>query len=77
MLDNYQEMLDHAEWFRENNVIIVPHGSLVEYLGSENFKNRSPYFRNRGILHWESSRERQRQWLEQAVALCQRSLMTL
>ena len=66
MLDNYREMLDHAEWFRENNVIIVPHGSLVEYLGSTNFKSLEvPTFGNRGILHWESSRERQRQWLEQ------------
>ena len=66
MLDNYREMLDYAEWFRENNVIIVPHGSLVEYRGSTNFKSLEvPTFGNRGILHWESSRERQRQWLEQ------------
>jgi len=34
MLENYREMLDHAEWFRERNVVIIPHGSLVEYLGS-------------------------------------------
>ncbi len=65
MLDNYREMLDHAEWFRERNVIIIPHGSLVEYLGSSNFKNLEvPTFGNRGILHWESSRELQRRWLE-------------
>ena len=32
MLEDYREMLDYAEWFREKNVIIVPHGSLVEYL---------------------------------------------
>ena len=36
MLEDYREMLDHAEWFREKNVIIVPHGSLVEYLGANN-----------------------------------------
>ena len=66
LLDDYKEMLNHADWFRQNNVIIIPHGSLVEYLGSENFKNlQVPTFGNRGILHWESSRERQRQWLEQ------------
>ena len=29
MLDNYDEMLDYADWFRERNVIIIPHGSLV------------------------------------------------
>lgn len=65
MLENYREMLDHAEWFRERNVVIIPHGSLVEYLGSSNFRElQVPTFGNRGILHWESSRERQRQWLE-------------
>ena len=64
MLDDYKQMLDYADWFRENNVIIIPHGSLVEYLGSENFKLlQVPTFGNRGILHWESSRDRQRQWL--------------
>ncbi|GIR34232.1 MAG: hypothetical protein CM15mP47_4580 [Methanobacteriota archaeon] len=47
------------------NVIIIPHGSLVEYLGSTNFKTLEvPTFGNRGILHWESSRQRQRDWLE-------------
>ena len=65
MLDDYREMLDHAEWFRERNVIIIPHGSLVEYLGAENFRNLEvPTFGNRGILYWESSRARQRQWLQ-------------
>ena len=65
MLENYREMLDHAEWFRERNVVIIPHGSLVEYLGSTNYRElQVPTFGNRGILHWESSRERQRRWLE-------------
>ena len=65
MLEDYREMLDYAEWFRNRNVVIIPHGSLVEYLGSTNFRSlQVPTFGNRGILHWESSRERQRQWLE-------------
>lgn len=65
MLEDYREMLDYAEWFRNRNVVIIPHGSLVEYLGSSNFRSlQVPTFGNRGILHWESSRERQRQWLE-------------
>ena len=65
MLDDYREMLDHAEWFRSKNVIIVPHGSLVEYLGATNFRNLEvPTFGNRDILHWESSRALQRDWLE-------------
>lgn len=65
MLENYSELLSNAKWLRERNVVIVPHGSLVEYLGSTNYRNLEvPTFGNRGILHWESSRDRQRQWLE-------------
>jgi 5-formaminoimidazole-4-carboxamide-1-(beta)-D-ribofuranosyl 5'-monophosphate synthetase len=65
MLDNYNELLSKAKWLRERNVVIIPHGSLVEYLGSDNYRKLEvPTFGNRGILHWESSRERQRQWLE-------------
>ena len=66
MLDNYSELLSHAEWLRERNVVIIPHGSLVEYLGPSNFRDLEvPTFGNRGILHWEGSRERQRHWLEE------------
>ena len=65
MLDDYKEMLDRAEWFRERNVIVIPHGSLVEYLGADNFIDlQVPTFGNRRILKWESSREAQREWLE-------------
>ena len=39
MLEDYRELLDYAQWLRERNVIIIPHGSLVEYLGAENFRN--------------------------------------
>ncbi len=64
MLEDYRELLDYAQWLRERNVIIIPHGSLVEYLGAENFRNlQAPTFGNRGILYWESDRERQRKWL--------------
>ena len=64
MLDDYREMLDHADWLKSKNVVIIPHGSLVEYLGSENFRNLEvPTFGNRDILRWESSRAKQRDWL--------------
>ena len=65
MLDDYKEMLDYAEWFRERNVIIIPHGSLVEYLGPDNFIALAvPTFGNRRILKWEAGRDTQREWLE-------------
>ena len=65
VLDDYKQMMDYADYLRERNVIIIPHGSLVEYLGPKNFQILSvPTFGNRNILEWEGSRERQRQWLE-------------
>ncbi|MBT4059349.1 MAG: formate--phosphoribosylaminoimidazolecarboxamide ligase [Euryarchaeota archaeon] len=65
MLDDYKQMLDKAEWFRERNVIIIPHGSLVEYLGPDNFIDlQVPTFGNRRILKWEAGRDTQREWLE-------------
>lgn len=65
MLDHYHDLLDHAEWLRERNVIMIPHGSLVEYLGADRYRQLEvPTFGTRGILRWESSRELQRQWLE-------------
>ena len=65
VLDNYLELLDKAEELRNRNVIIIPHGSLVEYLRPENFiALEVPTFGNRQMLKWEGSRELQRQWLE-------------
>ena len=65
VLDNYLELLDKAEELRKRNVIIIPHGSLVEYLRPDNFiALEVPTFGNRQILKWEGSRELQRQWLE-------------
>ena len=73
MLDEYSELLAHSEWLRERNVVIIPHGSLVEYLGPANFRNLEvPTFGNRGILYWESGRERQRKWLEEGGCIMPR-----
>lgn len=60
-------MLKHASDLRERNVILIPHGSLVEYLGADNFLDLSvPTFGNRRVLQWESDRTKSRQWLEGA-----------
>ena len=37
VLDHYHDLLDRADELRAKNVIIIPHGSLVEYLGPDNF----------------------------------------
>jgi len=64
IVDDYGEIPERAEELREKGVIIIPHGSFVEYLGHENFRKLPvPTFGNRRVLEWESDREKERIWL--------------
>ena len=66
-LDRYDQMADHAREMVENNVILIPHGSMVQYLGVDAFEALPvPTFGNRRVLRWESERAREREWLEGA-----------
>jgi 5-formaminoimidazole-4-carboxamide-1-(beta)-D-ribofuranosyl 5'-monophosphate synthetase len=66
-LPRYQDLIGMAQELREENVVLVPHGSLVEYLGADNYiRIGLPIYGNRDVLHWESNRDRQREWLEAA-----------
>ena len=38
-MESYKALLDYAADLVEENVIIIPHGSLVEYLGIERFES--------------------------------------
>jgi len=67
VVKSYDEIIDKAEELRAKNVIAVPHGSFVEYMGPQNFtKLQLPTFGNRNVLAWESDREKQREWLTSA-----------
>ena len=67
IVKNYKDILKHTEELREKNVIIIPHGSFVEYLGPDNFLNlKLPTFGNKKVLDWESDRKKERKWLEGA-----------
>jgi 5-formaminoimidazole-4-carboxamide-1-(beta)-D-ribofuranosyl 5'-monophosphate synthetase len=51
----------------EKNVIIIPHGSFVAYLGSDKNKTmKTMYFGNKKVLDWEEDRMMQRKWLLEA-----------
>lgn len=66
-LKRYHDLVGMAEKLREENVVLIPHGSLVEYLGPDNYVNIGlPIYGNRNVLHWESDRDQQRTWLEAA-----------
>jgi 5-formaminoimidazole-4-carboxamide-1-(beta)-D-ribofuranosyl 5'-monophosphate synthetase len=67
IVDNYKDILNHTDELQEKNVIVIPHGSFVEYLGAERFKILNlPTFGNRKVLSWESDRNKERRWLESA-----------
>jgi 5-formaminoimidazole-4-carboxamide-1-(beta)-D-ribofuranosyl 5'-monophosphate synthetase len=67
MVDDYKEILDRTDELREKNVVVVPHGSFVEYLGADKFSTLDlPTFGNRNVLMWESDRNKERIWLEGA-----------
>jgi len=67
IVDNYKDILRYTDELSEKNVIIIPHGSFVEYLGAKNFLTLDlPTFGNRKVLLWESDRRKERKWLEEA-----------
>src|SRR5512136_1467892 len=66
-VESYKALLDYCDDLIEENVIVIPHGSLVEYLGIEKFESLAiPSFGNRRVLAWESDREMEREWLLRA-----------
>jgi len=67
IVENYKDIAKYTEELKEKNVIVIPHGSFVEYLGAKEFlKLDLPTFGNRNVLLWESNRDKERIWLEGA-----------
>ena len=67
VIDDYKKMNSYAPHLKQKNAIIVPHGSFVEYMGADNFRNLElPTYGNRNVLEWESNRNKEREWLESA-----------
>jgi 5-formaminoimidazole-4-carboxamide-1-(beta)-D-ribofuranosyl 5'-monophosphate synthetase len=70
VVKDYLELLrdEIINELRKRNSIIVPHGSLIAYVGVDAIENRLPVplFGNRKILRWESDRNLERQWLSKA-----------
>ncbi|MBI3485681.1 formate--phosphoribosylaminoimidazolecarboxamide ligase [Candidatus Daviesbacteria bacterium] len=64
---NYSDFPEIEEKLVKENIILIPHGSIVAYLGLE--KNKSmklKYFGNKQVLDWEADRAKQREWLHKA-----------
>jgi 5-formaminoimidazole-4-carboxamide-1-(beta)-D-ribofuranosyl 5'-monophosphate synthetase len=63
-LDSYKEVLKYKN---KKDLVIIPHGSFVAYLGEEgNKKLGIPYFGNKKVLEWEGNRRAQLEWIKEA-----------
>ncbi|MBU2559529.1 formate--phosphoribosylaminoimidazolecarboxamide ligase [archaeon] len=70
LFDEYTDMLkeDVLAALREKNCVMVPHGSLIAYIGVESVENKMaiPMVGTRRILRYDSDRNLERKWLEKA-----------
>ncbi len=66
---DYDDMEERSGELLDENVILIPHGSFVEYMGAKKFEDFSvPSYGNRAVLSWESDRDKQRSWITSAGA---------
>ncbi|MCQ2055939.1 MAG: formate--phosphoribosylaminoimidazolecarboxamide ligase [archaeon] len=62
--DNFDDMVKGIEELYANNVIVIPHGSFIEYMGPRRFEDYAvPVYCNRAVLNWEFDRDMERRWL--------------
>ena len=67
VVDSYKDISNIVDELVAKNAIVIPHGSFVEYMGTDDFAELAvPTFGNRAVLEWESDRDMERQWLENA-----------
>jgi len=67
IIENFDEFSALESRLIKENVIIIPHGSFVEYMGYENLKKlKVNYYGTKEILEWESDRTQERMWLTDA-----------
>src|SRR5882724_443107 len=67
LLNSFGDFPSIEKQLIKKNVILVPHGSFVAYLGAE--KNRTMkvmYYGNKKVLDWEEDRLKQRAWMQKA-----------
>jgi len=63
-IENFDEFFGLQEELIKQNAILIPHGSFVTYIGPESMKDlKVMHYGTKGILEFESDREKERQWL--------------
>jgi len=63
-IDKFDEFFTLQEELIKENAIIIPHGSFVSYIGPQRMKDvKVMHYGTKGILEFESDREKERVWL--------------
>lgn len=66
-VNTFSEFPEIKKKLIDKNIIVIPHGSFVAYLGMENNKKMTlPYFGNKKVLDFEFDRIKQGEWLKKA-----------
>lgn len=66
-VNSFSEFPKIEKKLQGKNIIIIPHGSFVAYLGMEgNKKMTLPYFGNKKVLDFEFDRVKQGEWLKKS-----------
>jgi len=69
LVDSFLEIADQkcAAVLKENNAIIIPHGTLISQMDSTKIESiTTPIFGNKWILRWESDRKMKEQLMREA-----------
>lgn len=67
VVDAFENFFEIQDDLIKRNVILVPHGSFVTYIGPETVKDiKVMHYGTKGILEWEADRNKERLWLEKA-----------
>jgi len=63
-VDDFANFFEIEDQLIKENAILIPHGSFVSYIGPEKMKEvKVMHYGTKGILEWESDREKERKWL--------------
>jgi len=69
-LDTYRDLFKIENKLKQRNVIIIPHGSFVAYLGEDYEKKLEvSQYGSKKVLTWEGDRLKQMKWLEESNLL--------
>jgi len=66
VVDDYNSSADALNSLADRNVVFIPHGSLIEYVGKKIGDLRVPIFGNRRVLFWEADRKKMFEWMKHA-----------